>query len=48
MEKSSNDKEKIEVTEEEALAWIKLNNKNIIDPNEWRNRYYERLGIEKK
>jgi hypothetical protein len=35
----------VEVTEEEAVAWIKKNNKDI-NPNEWRSRYYDRLGIQ--
>jgi hypothetical protein len=37
----------MEVTEEEAMAWIKQNNKDI-NPNAWRTRYIERLGIEKE
>jgi hypothetical protein len=35
------------VSEEEAVAWIKDNNKDI-NPNEWRVRFYEKLGIEKQ
>lgn len=29
------------------MAWIKKNNKDI-NPNEWRARYYERLGIKQE
>lgn len=35
------------MSEEEAVAWIKDNNKDI-NPNEWRVRFYEKLGIEKQ
>lgn len=37
----------MQVTEEEAMAWIKQNNKDI-NPNAWRTRYIEKLGIEKE
>ena len=45
MEKGNN--EKMQVTEEEAVAWIKQHNKDI-NPNQWRSRYYEKLGIEQE
>jgi len=42
---NSEDK-KVEITEEEAVNWIKNNNKDI-NPNEWRVRFYGKLGIDK-
>lgn len=35
------------VTEEEAVSWIKDHNKDL-NPNEWRVRFYEKLGIERE
>lgn len=41
------DNEKKAVTEEEAMSWIKNNNKDI-NPSEWiRAKYYEKIGIER-
>jgi predicted lactoylglutathione lyase len=39
--------DKLEVTEEEAVIWIKDHNKDI-NPSEWRVRFYEKLGIERQ
>ena len=41
----NNGVEKKEVTKEEAVAWIKLNTQNL-NPNQWRARYFDKLGIE--